>query len=137
MTHGCHFEPQFAAMTDPFSLRYEKYSLRQKEDLALLCFKYKQEAEKKSKGKHWDAKQKKYVSHNLSYKSRAVRKYYPSLKNADSNDPDMILLIVFYNCKSMHTIIAFSRIFSVFTIILLCTISYFSTLYYYSVVYYY
>ena len=87
MTHGHHFEPQFAAMMDPFSLRYEKYSLHQKEDLALLYFKYKQEAEEKSKGKHWDVKRKKYVSHNLSYKSRAVCEYFPSLKNADSDDP--------------------------------------------------
>ena len=96
VTHCCHFELRFVAMMDAFSLRYEKYSLHQKEDLAPLCFKYKQEAEGKSKGKHWDAKRKKYVSHNLAYKSRAVREYFPSLKNADSDDPFWLFHTIYY-----------------------------------------
>ena len=65
MTHARHFAPRFAVMTDPFSLWYEKYSLCQKEDLGTVyVLRYRQEAEEKSKGKHWDVKQKKYVSHN-------------------------------------------------------------------------
>ena len=46
-------------------------------------FEIQAEAEPK---KHWDLKRKKHVAPSLSFKSNAVRAFFPSLKNAKSND---------------------------------------------------
>ena len=49
-----------------------------------MCLKYKLEAEAESM-KHWDPKRKKHVALSLSFKSKAVRDFFSSLKNAKSD----------------------------------------------------
>ena len=71
-------------MADPFALKYDKYSLNQKEKLAKLCLKYKLEAGN-AKEKYWDPKRKTFVVNLKSYKSKAVREFFPSLKNAKND----------------------------------------------------
>lgn len=75
-------------MADPFlSKRNDKYDLQQKQKLGKLCLKYKLEAEAVPK-KHWNPKRKKHVAPSLSFKSKAVREFFPSLKNAKSDDSE-------------------------------------------------
>ena len=58
-------------MADPFALKYDKYSLNQKEKLAKLYLKYKLEAGN-AKQNHWDPKRKKFVVNLQLYKSKAI-----------------------------------------------------------------
>ena len=70
------------AMTDPFSSKQNnKYNLEQKQNLSKLCLKYKLEAEAEPT-KHSDLKRKKNVAPVLSFKSKGVSEFFPSLKNA-------------------------------------------------------
>ena len=75
-----------ADTADPFSLKYDKYSLKEKEKLAKLCFKIKEkEAEDNN---HWNTKRKKWVTSQKTFKSRAVREFFHSLRNAKVDDAD-------------------------------------------------
>ena len=69
------------------SKRNDKYNLEQKQKFGKLCLKYKLEAEAEPK-KYWDPKRKKHVASYFSFKSKAVREFFPSLKNAKSDDSE-------------------------------------------------
>ena len=79
-----HVNDGDVVMADPFSSkRNDIYNLEQKQKIGKLCLKYKLEAEAEPK-KHWDPKRKKHVAPSLSFKSKAVRESFPSLKNCIS-----------------------------------------------------
>ena len=68
-------------MADPFSSkRNNKYDLEQKQKPWQIVFEiYKLEAEAEPK-KHWDLKSEKHIAPSLSFNSKAVREFFPSLK---------------------------------------------------------
>ena len=64
----------------------KKYSISEKEELAKLCIKYKEEYDKQ-KIEKYNAKKRKFVnssSNTAGYLSKAVRELYPSLRNKPS-----------------------------------------------------
>ena len=90
-------------MTDPFTFKYDKYSLNQKEKLVKLCLKYKLEADS-SKEKHWDPKIMKFVANQQSFKSRAVREFFPTLKKAKSDSTEFKRALAIANrCFEKYT----------------------------------
>ena len=65
----------------------KKYSISEKEELAKLCIKYKEEYNKKEKIEKYNAKKRKFVnssSNTAGYFSKTVRQLYPSLRNKPS-----------------------------------------------------
>ena len=65
----------------------KKYSISEKEELAKLCIKYKEEYDKQEKIEKYNAKKRKFVnssSNTAGYLSKAVRELYPPLRNKPS-----------------------------------------------------
>ena len=65
----------------------KKYSISEKEELAKLCIKNKEEYDKQEKIEKYNAKKRKFVnssSNTAGYLSKAVKKLYPSLRNKPS-----------------------------------------------------
>lgn len=67
-----------------------KYSIDEKEKLAKLCIKYKEEYDNHEGVEKYVSKKKKFTKSTMSsgYLSKAVREMYPSLKGKSSEDPD-------------------------------------------------
>ena len=62
----------------------KKYSISEKEELAKLCIKYKEEYDKQEKTEKYNAKKRKFVnssSNTAGYLSKAVRELYTSLRS--------------------------------------------------------
>ena len=81
-----HFVNLVFAMTEP-KVRFQLITINTvsiKKKIAKLYLKYKLEAYS-SKVKHWDPKRKKFVAYQQSFKSRAVRDFFPTLKNTKSD----------------------------------------------------
>ena len=73
--------------------KYRKYSIEEKETLADLVEKYKEEYDKEleenqKKNKVWNKNKRAFVTKGMSwgYLSRAVRTAYPSLANVSASD---------------------------------------------------
>ena len=73
----------------------DKYSLEEKAALGELCMKYKKEYNDKcaelNKMVNWNSKTKKHANRqpNEGFLSRAVREFYPDLKDLKHNDPQL------------------------------------------------
>ena len=69
-----------------------KYSFDEKEKLARLCAKYKEEYDNHETVEKYDPKKRKFTKSRMSnssgFLSKAVREMYPSMKEKPSDSPD-------------------------------------------------
>ena len=67
-----------------------KYSFDEKEKLARLCAKYKEEYDNHETVEKYDPKKRKFTKSRVSsgFLSKAVREMYPSMKEKPSDSPD-------------------------------------------------
>ena len=67
-----------------------KYSIDEKEKLAKLCAKYKDEYDNFEGTSNYNSRKRKHATSSLAcgYLSKAVREMYPSMKDKSSEDPD-------------------------------------------------
>ena len=68
----------------------KKYSIDEKEKLAKLCLKYKEEYDNHDTVKKYNSKKRKFTSSTLAsgFLSKAVRETYPSLSKKSSESPE-------------------------------------------------
>ena len=68
----------------------KKYSIDEKEKLAKLCLKYKEEYDNHDTVKKYNSKKRKFTSSTLAtgFLSKAVRETYPSLSRKSSESPE-------------------------------------------------
>ena len=87
----------------------KKYSISEKEELAKLYIKYKEEYDKQEKIEKYNAKKRKFVnssSNTAGYLSKAVRELHPSLRNkpSESNEFNVRKVFIFVTYCSSATV---------------------------------